>query len=41
MTKNRANFVASFIKEAENMDIMRKYPYLKDNLNNTLIDPKT
>ena len=39
--KEKTNFIASFLKEAENMDICRKYPYLKDDLNNTLIDPKT
>ena len=39
-SKEKRNFVASFLKEAENLDICRKYPDLKDGLDNVLINPK-
>jgi len=29
-SKTKREFVASFIKEAENLDIMKRYPYLLD-----------
>ena len=39
-SKTKREFVASFIKEAENLDIMKRYPYLLDWLRDSLINPK-
>ena len=39
-SKEKRNFITSFLKEVEKLDIMRKYPDLLDWLENILINPK-
>ena len=39
-TKEKVKFITSFLKEVEELDICKKYPYLLDWLRDSLINPK-